>query len=201
MKKYKLAILLLSLCIAISGTCQSNYQPFVSIAAKGGMNLVKTPSFQETPVVTNDELNYQYAVKDSTADLEVRYLVYPLQDMVKKYNTNKPDSGMPNIDPNFLHTNLLLAYAMKIQGKDMTTEMKYPELKELPHATCEKEFKADWAAEVDIQPCDEFAQKYKYCTMLELHKDNMADAFVIFLYNQKDSFDDLVKPVYHSLTF
>jgi len=155
-----------------------------------------------TSIIKNDELSYQYALKDTVSKIEIRYIVYPLQGFVKQYNGPHSDSGMSRIDPNFLHTNLLIAFALKIQGKEMNNMQEVmPDVKEISHATVDLEYNADWGAEVNLQPCDEFGQKYKYCTIFAIHKDNIADAFVIYLYDNKDTFEASVKPDFHSLTF
>ena len=201
MKKWILPFIIVGISISCPVFGQSVFKQFVAVLDKAGMNFIKPVGMKETPLIRNDELDYQYAIKDSANNLEIRYLVYPLQDMVRKYNANQPDSGMPNIDPNFMHTNLLIVYSLKLQGKDFTNIGSFPEVKELPHATCEKEFNADWGGEINLQPCDEFAQKYKYCTLLEIHKDNIADAFIIFLYNRNDAPEDLLAPVLTTLKF
>lgn len=173
---------------------------FLSVVEKAEMNFTRPANTVETNVIINDEVNYYYALKDTVNNIEIRYLIYPLQELVKKYN-GPHDTGIgPLIDPNFIHTNLLLKFAYTVQGKEMNLQ-EMPAINEIPHATVDLEYNADWGAEVTVQPCDEFAQKYKYCTLFEIHKDNIADAYVIFLYNDKDNFQDAVKPDYHSLIF
>lgn len=157
----------------------------------------------ETKVIPNDELNYQYAIKDTATKIEMRYLVIPLQGLIAQYNgPHDTGSSISKIDPNFLHTNLLLAYALKVEGKGMNSmDDVMPNLIELSHATADLEFNADWAAEIALEPCDEFGQNYKYCTIFEIHKDNIADAFVIYMYDNKDTFENVVKPEFHTLAF
>ncbi len=173
---------------------------FLSVVEKAVMTYSRPANTTEVNIINNDELNYLYAIKDTVNKIEMRYLIYPLQELVKKYNTGQADTGMPLLDPNMIHTNLLLMYAYKIQGKEVNLS-EMPEIIEIPHATVDLEYNADWGAKVTVQPCDEFAQKYKYCTIFEIHKDNIADAYILFLYNDKDKFEDAVKPDYHSLSF
>ncbi len=161
---------------------------FFSIVKKGGLRFYKPSSTKEVALIHNDELNYQYAIKDTLNNMEIRYLVYPLQEMVNHYNGPHADTGIERIDPNFMHTNLLLAYAYRVQGKEMSMDVNMPEINEISHAAIDKAFHADWGAYVNIQPCDEFAQKYKYCTIWAIHKDDLADAFIIYLYDDKDAF-------------
>ena len=194
------ALIVFLIFIAFNANSEDGYKNFIPILDQAKMKLEKPLNMKETPVIKNDELYYQYAVKDSIMGFEIRYLVYPLQELVNKYNSPHPDTGMTHLDPNMIHTNLLVMYSLKIQGKEMAVDA-FPEIKEINHATADLEFNADWAAQVNITPCDEFAQKYKYATILELHKDNIADAFVIFLYNDKDKYDDMMKPVFHTLRF
>jgi hypothetical protein len=167
-----------------------------------GIKFTRPANSKEVPVIKNDELNYQYALKDTVTHIEIRYSIFPLQQLVNEYNGPHPDTGMSRVDPNFLHTNYLLAVAFKVQGKEMSLDATgMPELHELPHATVDLEFNADWGAEVNVQPCDEFAQKYKYCTIFEMHKDNIADVFIMYLYDNKDTFEEAVKPDFHSMAY
>ena len=173
---------------------------FFSLLNSMGMKFTKPANTIEVKCIQNDELNYQYAIKDTVTNIEIRYSVFPLQKLVEEYNGPHPDTGLSRIDPNFLHTNYLFAIANKIQGKEMNMDA-LPEVKELSHATVDLEFNADWGAETTVQPCDEFAQKYKYCTIFEMHKDNIADVFIMYLYDDKDTFDESIKPDFHSLAF
>ncbi len=161
---------------------------FFTIVEKGGIIFSKPAVTKEVTVILNDELNYQYAFNDTVNNIEIRYLVYPLQEAEKHFNGPHADTGIERIDPNFIHTNLLLAYAYRVQGKEMNVDGTMPEIHEISHAAVQKEFNAEWGAYVDVQPCDEFAQKYKYCSILAIHKDNLADAFIIYLYDNKDAF-------------
>jgi hypothetical protein len=170
----------------------SSFRPgngdFLSFLEKTGIKFAKPPHSIETEVINNDELHYQYALKDTLNNLEIRYVYYPLQELVKHYNGPHSDTGMDMIDPNFMHTNVLLSFCYKIQGKEMNLNNPMPEVQELSHATVDLKYNADWGAYIDLQPCDEFAQKYKYCTLFAMHKDNIADIFIIYLYNNKDAF-------------
>jgi hypothetical protein len=201
MKRYNILFVAIGCWLLTASFSGDGNSTFSALLEKASMNFVKPANTIETPVIVNDELNYQYAIKDTSCKIEIRYLVYPLQDLINKYNGPHADSGISRIDPNFLHTNFLLALSLKIEGKQMDMQEALPALKELSHATADLEFNADWAASIDVQPCDEFAQKYKYCTVFAIHKDNDADAFVIYLYDNKDTFEELVKPDFHSLTF
>lgn len=200
MKRYSLVLAIIFFLLFNSFKVSVDKSGFLAILEQASITFVKPANTVEIPVVVNDELNYQYAIKDTVSNIEIRYLVYPLQEMVKKYNGPHADTGFQAIDPNMIHTNLLLVYCYKIQDKELNVQTM-PDIHELPHGTVDQEFNADWGAEVNVQPCDEFGQKNKYCTIFEIHKDNTADAFIMFLYNNKDTFEDLVKSDFHSLKF
>jgi len=175
--------------------------PFFAFLKQTGLKFVKPLNAVETKVIQNDELAYQYAIIDTVSKIEIRYLIYPLQEMEKAYNAPHPDTGIGRIDPDFLHTNFLYINTYKILGRELNVSEPMPDIREISHATVDKQYNADWGAEVSVEPCDEFAQKYKYCTLFAIHKDNVADAFIIFLYNNKDTFDEWVQPDLHTLVF
>ncbi len=201
MKRFGLVSIVLSFLLFNSFKIATDDTGFLSVVDQAAIKFSRPANTTETKVVTNDELNYQYALVDTVSKIEIRYLVYPLQDLIKKYSGSHADTGQPLIDPNMIHTNLLLIYSYRIQDKELNIQQTMPEVHEIPHGTVDQEFNADWAAEVTVQPCDEFGQKYKYCTMFAMHKENTADAFIMYLYNNKDTYTELVKPDYHSLVF
>jgi len=201
MKKYTTPLLFILFLLTSSFKTTVDTNTFLSIVSQATMTFTPPANTIQTPVITNDELNYHYAIKDTFNKIEIRYLVYPLQELVKKYNGPHTDSTAPVIDPNMIHTNLMLIYSQRIQDKELNIQQSMPEVHELTHGMVNQEFNADWGAEVTVQPCDEFGQKYKYCTIFAIHKDNTADAFIMYLYNNKDTFEELVKPDYHSLVY
>jgi len=183
------SILVAGAFLLLNSFCQTGGKnSFFVIVEKGGLTFSKPTITKEVTIIHNDELNYQYALKDTSNNMEIRYLVYALQDAVNHFNGPHADTGIERVDPNFMHTNLLLAYAYRVQGKEMNMEGTMPEIHEISHAAVQKEFNAEWGAYVDVQPCDEFAQKYKYCTIFAMHKDNVADVFIMYLYDNKDTF-------------
>jgi hypothetical protein len=204
MKKHPLILLSVFFLFFSSFKAGEKDNAFFAFIDKAGLKFSKPANTIEIPVIANDELNYQYALKDTINKIEIRYLVVPLQELVDRYNGPHDDTGssMSKVDPNFLHTNLLIAYALKIEGKGMNSmDDVMPNITELSHAKVDLEYNADWGAELTLQPCDEFAQKYKYCNILAIHKDNIADVFMIYLYDNKDTFEESVKPDIHSLVF
>ncbi len=201
MKKYSTPLLFCLFFLFNSFRIGGGNNAFLSVVEQAGMKFVQPANTIETKIIANDELNYQYALKDTVNKIEIRYLIFPLQELVKKYNSTSQDTTtQPKFDPNLIHTNLLLKFAYVVQGKEMNFQ-EMPAITEIPHATIEIEYNGDWGAFTTSQPCDEFAQKYKYCTIFAIHKDNVADAYIIYLYDDKERFDDAVKPDYHSLLF
>jgi hypothetical protein len=201
-----LSIVSITLFGAFKNGGDSTY--FFTLVENGGLQYVKPSSAKDVKVVQNADLNYHYAVRDTVDNIEIRYIVYPLQEAINQYNGPHSDSGVGKIDPNFLHTNFLLSCAFKVEGKAFSADGQFPEIKELSHATADIKYNADWVGIADVQPCDEFGQQYKFCTICALHKDNLADVFIFYLYNNKDEFtgrnpfaEETVDGVFNSLKF
>jgi len=201
MLKYRVAILSGFLFLLSSFRLNQVNTSFLSLVQQADLKFMPPANCIETNVISNYELNYQYAIIDTVTNIEIRYIIHPLQALQKRYNGPHSDTGMDAIDPNFLHTNLLVAYTFKIQGKEVNLNAGMPDIHELPHATIEYEYNGDWGAKVSVQPCDDFGQKYKYCTIFAMHKENTADVYIFYLYNNQAVFEASVNPDFHSLVF
>jgi hypothetical protein len=63
----------------ISSVYGQNYAEFKSILDDCGMNFTKPAGFDESMVIDNDDMGYEYALKYSNKDFEVRYSIRPIR--------------------------------------------------------------------------------------------------------------------------
>lgn len=117
-----------------------------------------------------------------------------LKTYLEKEKNKQP--GEINMSPNKLYQGSFVAIAINIAGgKMLKGSSKFP-----PEAI-KAEFNADWGAMTMVEAGKEFGQDYKYCMMVAIHKDDVADAYYFYLANDQQTLKELMQPVFHSLKF
>lgn len=174
------------------------------------MTLTPPPGWTETPVIRNDQMDYDYALRYPSHQLEVRYAVRPLTDMLAEYARSKTKKNVTMVDPNRMYETLFRTIVLNVgmgaqTGSDMAAGFSKP-LQTFPPAAVKAEFGADWGATALLEPGPEFGQTYKHCLLVGLHKNGAADAYCFYLFDdQKDLadvvFGDPAKAAFHSLRF
>lgn len=153
--------------------------------------------FVETSVVANSRMNYDYAIKHETKHFEVRFALRPLNDLIKAYKElekNKKDGDI-NLNPNKFYQTSLQATVLNISGGQM------PQFSQFPPQAVKAEFNAEWGATSFFEVGKEFGQTYKYCMVVAIHKDNLADAYYFYLSDKQETINELAEPVFHCLKF
>ena len=170
---------------------------FTDLLDRATMKFEKPSNFGEIKTVENRQMNYEYAIKHTNKKFEVRYAIRPLDNLLKDYaeKEKKKKKGDMNINPNNLYNSFLQATVLNISGGQL------PEFTEFGKESVKKEFNADWGATTFVNVEKEFGQDYKYCMIVALHKDNFGDAYIFYLSDTQDGFDELMSPAFHSLKF
>lgn len=153
--------------------------------------------FVETDIIANRQMNYDYAIKHMTKQLEVRFALRPLNNLIRSYTelekNKKP--GDFNIHPNRLYQTSLQTTILNI------SDGRTANFRQFPSQAVKAEFNADWGATAFIEVSKEFGQNYKYCMVVALHKDNLADAYYFYLSDKQETINELIGPVFHCLKF
>ncbi|WP_298146309.1 hypothetical protein [Flavobacterium sp.] len=170
---------------------------FTDLLDRGNLTFQKPTGLEETQIIKNLEMNYEYAIKYPQRKFEVRYAIRPLDNLIRDYNEKekKKNRGEINIHPNKLYSSLLQVTTLNISGGQL------PELTVFDKHAVKQEFNADWGATTFVEVGKEFGQEYKYCMIVAIHKDNCADAYFFYLSDTKDGYDELMDPAFHSLKF
>lgn len=173
------------------GTGQSN--DFSGLLTRAQMTFTMPNGFDETPVINNRQMNYDYALKLPSYPFEVRYAVRPLDSLLKQNETNQKN-GKPGFDANQLYVGSFLAILMNISGG------KTGQVHIFPKESVKKEFNADWGATSLVPLAKEFGQNYKTCVVVAIHKEHIGDAYYFYLFNQKED-TGLMPTAFYSLKF
>jgi len=197
MNKIKLFSTGLIFLILTSFTSDSLPKTFTDLLDRASLTFQKPVGLEETKIIENRQMNYEYAIKYPKKRFEVRYAIRPLDNLIHDYEEKEKNKnpGDINIHPNKLYSSLLQVTALNISGGQL------PEIIVFDKEAVKQEFNADWGATTFVEVGKEFGQKYKYCMIVAIHKDNIADAYFFYLADSKDDFDKLMDPAFHSLKF
>jgi hypothetical protein len=197
MNSIKITCIGILLIVITSFTTDNVPKEFTDLLNRAKLNFQKTAGLEETKIIANRQMNYEYALKYPKKKFEVRYAIRPLDELIKDYNEREKNKkpGDVNIHPNKLYTSLLQATTLNISGG------KLPQIATYDKQAVKAEFNADWGATTMVEVGKEFGQEYKYCMIVAIHKDNIADAYFFYLSDKKDGFDELMFPAFHSMKF
>jgi hypothetical protein len=195
MKHFRLAILaFLALIISNSGFGQS-LSEFEATLKECGMTLNIPSTFVESKVVANKNMDYDYAVKYPDKNFELRYAVRPI-----KYRVYPNDSVKKAVESKIIFRNTTYEESLKSIIFSITGGYQY-EFKAFEKSAAQDEFNADWGSITMVEVRSEFGKGWRFCMIVALHKDNVADAYYFYMSNAQDIFPASMKPLFHSLRF
>lgn len=186
------------LLVLTSFTTEKTTSTFQEKLLKAKMNFEMPKDFKEVPIISNMQMNYDFAIKHVEKDFEVRFALRPLDDMLKTYleKEKNKQAGEINMSPNKLYQGSFVAIAFNISGGKMLKGSSA-----FPPEAIKAEFNADWGAMTMVEAGKEFGQDYKYCVMVAIHKNDVADAYYFYLANDQQTIKEQMQPVFHSLKF
>ena len=153
-------------------------------------------SLASTPVVFTRALRYDYAIKYPHKNFEVRYMVKPSDNAWKEYDLHKKDikKGDINTNPDSIYLSAFQTIILNVSGG-------LPAIKEFDKNSVKQEFNADWGGTVALIPRKDFGQNYNYCMIVALHKSHLGEAYIFYLADSAEGFNESVAPVFHALKF
>ena len=186
------------LLVLTSFTTEKTTSGFQEKLLEAKMSFEMPKDFKEVPIISNMQMNYDYAIKHVEKNFEVRFALRPLDNMLKTYleKEKNKQAGEINMNPNKLYQGSFVAIAFNISGGKMLKGSST-----FPPEAIKAEFNADWGAITMVEAGKEFGQDYKYCFMVAIHKDNIADAYYFYLANDQQTLKEQMQPVFHSLKF
>jgi len=181
---------------AINTYCQTlTLEEFQKQAAKSGLQFKMPSGYKIKEIKENRDLQYSFAIINSEGTMEVRYSLFPMQQMLEEYEKSKKDPNVIMINPNKLYVGLMTA-----NGMNMTNGIM-PNIGDFPTEAVKKEFNADYGGNSFFEFNCEFGKGYKYGQFVCLHKENVADVIITFMSNDRYTHSDLMNIPFHSLTF
>lgn len=170
---------------------------FDNLLQRSALSFIQPPGFDSIGITENSAMEYEYALKHRSKNFEVRYAIRPLDTLLQQYQDKEQNKqpGDINLNPNNLYATLLKTTTLNISNDYL------PEMVVFDKAAVKEEFNADWGGTTYVEVGKEFGKGYKYCMIVAIHKDNVADAYLFFLSDNADNFNDIMLDAFHSLKF
>jgi hypothetical protein len=146
---------------------------FEVLLAESHLQLEVPAGFTPVPVQANPVLSYEQALRDPEGRLEVRYALRPLGRLQIDYDD--PHGAAP--DPNHVFPLMFESIAMRLSGGGHTPTREYPV------DQARRLFNADWAAAGVFDVRSPFATDFAQGLVLALHRNRVADAYLVLLFD------------------
>lgn len=173
---------------------------FVALLKRSKLNFTKPAVLVKTDPIENMQMNYEFALKHPRKNFEVRFAIRPMDSSLALYQ-REVKKGSVMVHPNKWTETVFMATMMNIAiGGESSGNM--PNITAFNSAAVKNEFNADWGATCYTQLGPEFGGKvYKHCIAFTIHKDNLGDAYVFFIADEKNTILDYMKDCFHLLKF
>jgi hypothetical protein len=170
---------------------------FNILIERASLNFSLPKGYTEAIVTPNTQLNYDYAVKYPASNVEIRYLVQPMDELIAAYEEKErhKSPGEINIHPNKSYFVGLQAILYNLAGG------KHVVINEPGQVISKAQYNADWTANAWLEPVGEFANGYSFCKVIAIHKDNIADAYYFYLTKSKTTCIDIINQTSFAMKF
>lgn len=195
------------LFLLISSTLSGQNIRFNSALEEGLLNFTMPENFDTVAIHHNPDMTYDLAIKSKTDSFEIRYAVRPLRDRIAHFEKMAADTSngpkvFANAHPNKMYQTIfvtvLINTSLQPQGAATPAIPRFGAFK--PEAV-KNEFNADWGATSGYVPRTTFDGNYKHCMTVALHKNDAADVYIFYLYNDKETMMRLMPPAFHAIKF
>ena len=192
MPRASILLTLLVVCVAAAGATEtSSRQAFEQLLMESGLRIESRNAFAEVPIQHNSVLPYEHAMRHESGKLELRFIVRPLARIEIEYND--PHNAAP--EPNHLFPLLFESLTQRLAANNDTSSNTLSEIE------AKDKFNAQWAAVAAFDVDPEFSREFKNAILLGMHKNDMADAYTLFLYNDPESAKPLISAALGIMSF
>lgn len=187
-------ILLLILCfINFSSLAQepNSIEDFKKLLKEHSAKFNLPKDFTEAPIKASESFPYVYAIKHTEQKFEIRYLWYSIQAI--RTELDKLDSI--NTDPNLIYQVMTYTTVMNL------IEGPLQEIRQFPAEYAKETFGADDCAMTAFPFKSELEIGYRGCGMFVIHKKDIADLYLFFLFDDNSVFEENYQSAISTITF
>lgn len=164
---------------------------FDRLLSNAGLQIASTESFVDLGARHDEILPYEHAMRHSSGELEIRFIVRPLDRIEIEYND--PHNAVP--EPDHLFPLLFESITNRLAvSRDMPSST-------FPANEAKALFNASWAAAAAFSVDPDYANGYRNAVLIAMHKSEVADAYTLFLYNDHQRAKPLIGDALAILSF
>jgi hypothetical protein len=194
----RIAVLLITMLLSIgmsSSQDQITQKEFETFCDSSGLEFTMPEGYTIAKVFENRDLWFSFAVINADSTMEIRYTIWSLKSALEEYEASLKDSNSMMVPPNNIYKGRIQANMLNMSGGEMYNIGPFP-----PQAV-KREFNADAGGSCFLEFNCQFGEGYTYGQFVYLHKDDVADAIVTFMSNDKETHSELMDAGFHSLKF
>lgn len=166
---------------------------FCNLLVKGGLQFNPPSDFILIAPKENDSVAYQCVFALSEPKLEIRYQIVSL----KPQTLPEGYTSIASADLNSAYNPYLASLIFNIAEDHVISG---PNL--LPEDTVQREFNANYGhATRLVLPLSRFGEGFNECLLFSLHRDDVADVYVFFMFDDFDKVAETMGSNFHTLTF
>lgn len=197
MIKRTLLFVILGFGLSLTKAISQNLDAFQKKLDSVNMSLEIPEAYEEVETKKNRQLHYRFAMKDQENDFEVRYGLYVItKKQVEEHKACEADPNCHSMDPNYLYKSLMMAHVSNMTGG------KSNKFQSFKNEWIRHKLGADRGVISAIFKFDcAFGQGYKYGQIIIIHRDNTADAAIVFLGNNQEAFTTNRSRCFQALKF
>ncbi|MFV2061526.1 MAG: hypothetical protein ACC653_12645 [Gammaproteobacteria bacterium] len=164
---------------------------FSKLLQEGGLELKKPASFTQRVVHYDTTFPYEYVLRHNNDLMEIRYSIRPIDRVKIEYQD--PHNSAPQ--PNYLFNMMFESIITQLASTGFNPRREYPV------EQSSSRFNAGWAAAAVVDVSTQYSTMFRHALLLALHKDDLADAYVVFLYNDYQKIKQLLDKELSTLRF
>ncbi len=177
---------------ALSSSAAESPGPlFEQLMEESGLRFAPPAGFADITPESNPVLPYERALRHASGQLEIRYIIRPLGRLSIDYND--PHNAAP--EPNHLFPLLFESLINELSSGGNTPNTEYPQ------SQAQELFNAGWAAAAVFDVNPDFSDDYTQALLVGMHRDNQADAYAVFLYNDYPQAKEMIEGALSTLSF
>jgi len=154
-------------------------QDFQALLMETGIEFSPAPDFVSCPVQENSTFHYQYASRSPSGELEMRYRIDSFVRLEAEARVQSTDVEMlTSVSFNQMYTANFMAIIHNLSGGRFVEPTIFK-----PESTTLL-YNADWSALCFLRlAANGFAANHDSAYVLAIHKDGVADVYVVGIYN------------------
>jgi len=145
--------------------------------------------YVKTDVIPNGDMPYQFAIKLKNAEFEARYYIETIPEIKAKLKDVKN------------HININELFLTFFQTSVMNVSQDDPKILRFETSDVQNEFNTNVGLYSSFPGNSGYSGSYKYVHMMVFHKDNIADIYITFLWNEQSVCDENIEKVFHAMKF